>query len=318
VAVRNGVVTLTGTLDPKTGRHGDLIPVAIRLMWDVDGVVYVIDRLGQPQPGTAQPGQTSPRLIPRRRLPGLAAEPDTPAQRKRTMSFNVTELTALEILDSRARPTLAVTVRLADGTVARAGVPSGASTGSREAVELRAGDKTRFGGSGGRSPAAPGRCHRRRRVPGGPGRRVDRAGPGRFRVPAARRPLPGRGRPAEYRRPDRPARRDHRDYPVHLIEDGLGEDDAEGWITLTARLGQGVELVGDDIFCTNPVSHRSGETEDTFIADLAVGAGCGHLKSGTPARGERTAKYNRLLEIAAGLVILRDQVSGTSRPAVLR
>ena len=131
-------------------------------------------------------------------------------------------------------------------------------------------------------------------------------------------------------------------YPVHSIEDGLGEDDDEGWIALTARLGHTVELVGDDNFCTNPaiitaaigrgianaaliklnqigtvtetlqamaicreagyrqfVSHRSGETEDSFIADLTVGTGCGHLKSGAPARGERTAKYNRLIEIAA-------------------
>jgi len=131
-------------------------------------------------------------------------------------------------------------------------------------------------------------------------------------------------------------------FPVHLIEDGLGEDDDDGWIALTARLGGSTELVGDDNFCTNPaiitaaiergianasliklnqigtvtetleamaicrragyrqfVSHRSGETEDTFIADLATGTGCGHLKSGAPARGERVAKYNRLLEIAA-------------------
>ena len=131
-------------------------------------------------------------------------------------------------------------------------------------------------------------------------------------------------------------------FPVHLIEDGLGEDDDAGWIALTARLGERVELVGDDNFCTNPaiiasaiergiansaliklnqigtvtetleamasaaargyrqfVSHRSGETEDSFIADLAVGTGSGHLKSGAPARGERTAKYNRLIEIAA-------------------
>jgi enolase len=137
-------------------------------------------------------------------------------------------------------------------------------------------------------------------------------------------------------------------FPVHLIEDGLGEDDEDGWITLTARLGGAVELVGDDIFCTNPaiitraiahgignaaliklnqigtvtetlqamaicrqagyrqfVSHRSGETEDHFIADLAVGTGCGHLKTGAPARGERVAKYNRLLEIAAAVPDLR-------------
>jgi enolase len=137
-------------------------------------------------------------------------------------------------------------------------------------------------------------------------------------------------------------------FPVHLIEDGLGEDDDEGWIALTARLGGTTELVGDDIFCTNPaiitraiargignsaliklnqigtvtetlqamaicrdagyrqfVSHRSGETEDHFIADLAVGTGCGHLKTGAPARGERVAKYNRLMEIAAAEPALR-------------
>ena len=132
------------------------------------------------------------------------------------------------------------------------------------------------------------------------------------------------------------------DFPVHLIEDGLGEDDEDGWMALTARLGGAVELVGDDNFCTNPaiitraigrgignasliklnqigtvtetleamavcrragyrqfVSHRSGETEDHFIADLAVGTGSGHIKTGAPARGERVAKYNRLIEIAA-------------------
>jgi enolase len=131
-------------------------------------------------------------------------------------------------------------------------------------------------------------------------------------------------------------------FPVWLIEDGLAEDDWDGWAALTARLGGRVQLVGDDIFVTNPeiiadaigrgignaalikvnqigtvtetleamatcrrggyaqfVSHRSGETTDTFIADLAVGSGCGELKTGAPARGERVAKYNRLLEIAA-------------------
>ena len=71
-----------------------------------------------------------------------------------TMTFNVSELTALEVLDSRARPTLAVTVRLANGRTARACVPSGASTGSREAVELRDGDKSRFGGKARRSMEA--------------------------------------------------------------------------------------------------------------------------------------------------------------------
>ncbi|WP_223148990.1 phosphopyruvate hydratase [Changpingibacter yushuensis] len=131
-------------------------------------------------------------------------------------------------------------------------------------------------------------------------------------------------------------------YPVWLLEDGLAQDDWDGWKALTDRLGDRIELVGDDLFCTNPaiiaegiskgvanasliklnqigtvsetleamrvcagagyrqfMSHRSGETPDTFIADLAVATGCGHIKTGAPARGERVAKYNRLIEIAA-------------------
>ena len=131
-------------------------------------------------------------------------------------------------------------------------------------------------------------------------------------------------------------------FPVWSIEDGLAEDDWAGWQRLTERLGPAVQLVGDDIFVTTPVtitaavaegignaalikvnqigtvsetlramtvcriagyaqmiSHRSGETTDTFIADLAVGTGCGQIKTGAPARGERVAKYNRLAEIAA-------------------
>jgi enolase len=133
-------------------------------------------------------------------------------------------------------------------------------------------------------------------------------------------------------------------YPIWSIEDGLGEDDRAGWVALTARLGSRIQLVGDDNLVTNPaiivdaidtrmgtaaliklnqvgtvtetlaalavcrdagwgqmVSHRSGETTDAFIADLAVAAGCGQIKSGAPARGERVAKYNRLVEIEADL-----------------
>ena len=129
-------------------------------------------------------------------------------------------------------------------------------------------------------------------------------------------------------------------YPIVLIEDGLAEDDWAGWQRLTARLGSRIELVGDDIFVTNPdrlargleertanailiklnqigtvtealdvthtataagwrtmLSHRSGETEDVSIADIAVGAGIPQLKSGAPSRSERVAKYNRLLRI---------------------
>jgi len=131
-----------------------------------------------------------------------------------------------------------------------------------------------------------------------------------------------------------------RDYPILSIEDGLAEDDWEGWSLLTKRLGGRVQLVGDDLFVTNTerlargissgvansilikvnqigtvsetldaiemarnagyasiISHRSGETEDTSIADLAVAVSAGQIKTGAPARSERVAKYNRLLRI---------------------
>jgi enolase len=129
-------------------------------------------------------------------------------------------------------------------------------------------------------------------------------------------------------------------FPIVSLEDPLAEDDWEGWAALTAELGSRVQVVGDDIFVTNPdrlargiregaatailikvnqigtltetldtmelagrsgyglvVSHRSGETEDTTIADLAVATNAGQIKTGAPTRGERTAKYNRLLQI---------------------
>jgi enolase len=130
------------------------------------------------------------------------------------------------------------------------------------------------------------------------------------------------------------------EYPIVSIEDGLAEDDWEGWAVLTARLGDRVQLVGDDLFVTNTerlargieggvansilikvnqigtltetleaiemaraagylsiISHRSGETEDTFIADLAVGTGAGQIKTGSASRTDRVAKYNQLLRI---------------------
>ncbi|MGH3171438.1 MAG: phosphopyruvate hydratase [Trebonia sp.] len=416
-------------------------------------------------------------------------------------SFDVTGLEALEILDSRGRPTLAVSVTLADGTTARAGVPSGASTGSREAAELRDGDKTRYEGRGvlsavnnvnteianllrGRSwtslaeadqavidlDGTPNKARLGANAAVGTSMALARALAASARIPlwrwlapegvipslpvphfnvlnggvhasneldfqefmiaplgassmaeavragaevytALRRELTGRklsvglgdeggfapeiAEPedvlrllvkaisgagyatgpegvsialdpaaSEFRQPDGRYRVADKlldstalidrlaaiteNFPVHLIEDGLAEDDDEGWIDLTRRLGPATELVGDDIFCTNPaiitgaikrgianasliklnqigtvtetlrameicrqagyktfVSHRSGETEDSFIADLAVGTGAGHLKSGAPARGERTAKYNRLLEIASSAPSLR-------------
>jgi len=415
--------------------------------------------------------------------------------------FDVADLSALEILDSRGRPTRAVTVRLADGTTATARVPSGASTGSREAVERRDGDPARYEGKGvlgaaaavnieiagllrGRSwsslaeadqamialdgtanksrlganatvgvsmalaraladsagvplwqwltpdgvtPSLPvphlnvlnGGVHAPNELdfqefmiaPVGAPSVAEAVRAGAEVYAALRRELASRklstglgdegGFAPEITQPEDVLRllvqaigdagyqtgaegvsialdpassefrqRDGRyqvagdlltsaemidryaaitqQFPVHLIEDGLGEDDDDGWIALTARLGGSTELVGDDNFCTNPaiitraiargianasliklnqigtvtetleamaicrragyrqfVSHRSGETEDTFIADLAAGTGCGHLKSGAPARGERVAKYNRLLEIAAAQPGLR-------------
>ena len=410
--------------------------------------------------------------------------------------FDVAELSALEILDSRGRPTLAVTIRLGDGTTARAGVPSGASTGSREAVERRDGDPARYGGKGvlgavaavnddlagllhGRSwssqaeadqamidlDGTPNKARLGANATVGVSMALARALAAAAGVPlwrslspdgvtpclpvphfnvlnggvhapndldfqefmiaplgapsmaeavragaevyaALRRELADRklstglgdegGFAPEISEPEEVLRllvgaigdagyqtgqhgisialdlaasefrqadgtylvsgvpltsadlidrlaRITEEFPVHLIEDGLGEDDEDGWIALTARLGGAVELVGDDNFCTNPaiitraiglgianasliklnqigtvtetleamavcrqagyrqfVSHRSGETEDHFIADLAVGTGSGQIKTGAPARGERVAKYNRLIEIAAG------------------
>jgi len=406
--------------------------------------------------------------------------------------LTVDELSAVEILDSRAHPTLAVTVTLPGGATARAGVPSGASTGSREARELRDGDGSRFGGLGvrqavghvngeiaaalrgrtfadlaqldaalieldgtpdkarlganaivgvsiaaaraiavdgwrplwrslapsGVAPRLPvphfnvvnGGAHAPNRLDfqefmlaplGAPavaeavraGAEVYAALRGRL---AARRLSTGLGDEGGFApeiespeevlgllvaaiedagyRPGRdgvaialdPAASEFYSggayhvagerlsssemieryaemaerFPVWSIEDGLAETDWEGWERLAARLGGTIQLVGDDVLVTNPaiireaigrkianaalikpnqvgtvtetleamricreagwaqmVSHRSGETEDTFIADLAVGTGCGQIKSGAPARGERTAKYNRLIEI---------------------
>jgi len=129
-------------------------------------------------------------------------------------------------------------------------------------------------------------------------------------------------------------------YPIVSIEDGLAEDDWEGWAKLTGALGEKIQIVGDDIFVTNPqrlgrgieegianailiklnqigtvtetlecidmarrssygtvISHRSGETEDAFIADLAVAVGAGQIKTGSASRTDRVAKYNQLLRI---------------------
>jgi enolase len=133
-------------------------------------------------------------------------------------------------------------------------------------------------------------------------------------------------------------------YPIISIEDGMDEEDWDGWSTLTDRVGNRIQLVGDDLFVTNTqrlkrgidagvanailikvnqigtltetfaairmareagyaavMSHRSGETEDVTIADLAVATGCGQIKTGAPSRSDRVAKYNQLLRIEEAL-----------------
>jgi len=412
------------------------------------------------------------------------------------MTYRIEHAAALEILDSRGRPTLEVTIRLGGGAEGTAGVPSGASTGTREAVELRDGDPARFRGAGvtsavahvngeindhiagrewaglpeldrslieldgtdtkgrlganaivgvsmaaaramaaadklplfrwlapeGIEPRLPvphfnvinGGAHAQNRLEfqefmlaplGAPtfaealraGAEVyqtlrgllhdrghstglgDEGGfapdlatpeevlellveaivaagyaPGTEGVAIALDPAS-----SEFRQPDGRYRYAADElltsdemieryatlvdrYPIWSIEDGLAEDDWDGWSALTSRLGAGTQIVGDDIFVTDPaiigdavsrgvanaalikvnqigtvtetleamavcrqagyaqmVSHRSGETGDHFIADLTVASGCGQLKSGAPARGERVAKYNRLLAIEA-------------------
>jgi enolase 1/2/3 len=411
-----------------------------------------------------------------------------------TMSLRIASVRAMEILDSRSRPTLAVTLTTSDGHTVRAGVPSGASTGTREAVELRDGDPNRYGGrgvlravgnvNGEIADAFAGRTFddlsevdrvlieldgtatksrlganaivgvsmaAARAFAAGADQPLwrylssDDVGP-RLPVPhfnvvngGAHAPNPldfqefmiapigapslveavragaevyaalrGRlgaaghatglgdeggfapnitepedvlaelvaaitdagytpGRDGVAIALDPAASEFYRDgayhvagqalstsdmiaryeeivarYPVWSIEDGLAESDWDGWIALTERLGDRAQIVGDDLLVTNPtivaqaidrkaataalikvnqvgtisetletmricrqagwaqmVSHRSGETEDTFIADLATGSGCGQLKTGAPARGERVAKYNRLIEIEA-------------------
>lgn len=410
------------------------------------------------------------------------------------MPVSFTSINAVEILDSRGRPTLAITATSAEGTVVHAGVPSGASTGSREAVEIRDGDTQRFGGQGvttavshvngpiadaltgrvfdcladvdttlidldgtptkstlganaivgvsmaaarafaasegvplwqslaphGVAPRLPvphfnvlnggvhalnaldfqeftiaplgapsfpeavragAEIYARLRAElkarnlatglgdeGGFAPEVDSpedvlalmvgaitdAGytPGRDGVAIALDPAAsefhtdaGYQLAGQTLSTEDMITRYHRlieEFPIWSLEDGLGEHDRAGWQSLTTQLGDTIQLVGDDNFVTNPaiiadaitagignaalikvnqigtvtetlhalrvcrkagygamISHRSGETDDAFIADLAVAAGVGQIKAGAPARGERVAKYNRLLEISS-------------------
>jgi enolase len=363
----------------------------------------------------------------------------------------ITNVFGREILDSRGNPTVEVEVSLACGITARAGVPSGASTGAREALELRDGDKKRFGGKGVLKAVGNVNGVINDTLKGFDARQqaiIDKAlidldgtpnkdklganailgvslavargaamasdlplyrylgGTGAVRLPVPMLNIMNGGAHARWQGSDfqefmvapygaesfREAMRwaseiyqtlravlmeaghhvgvgddgrynlrtekrtcsseemvDYYEklvnaYPICLLEDGLAEDDWGGWQILNSRLGDVIELVGDDLFVTNVeyiargirencanaaliklnqigsltetieavrmcqrvgwgafVSHRSGETVDSFIADMTVALDTGHLKTGAPARGERVEKYNQLLRIEEDL-----------------
>src|SRR6266540_3875842 len=332
----------------------------------------------------------------------------------------IVEVVGREILDSRGNPTVEVEVELISGANGRAAVPSGASTGAHEALELRVGGAdahvlplplmnvlnggahadsnvdlqefmlapvgaasfsealrwgsetyhalqallhdrglaTGLGDEGGFAPNLPSSEEAVKLLVAA----IESAGyrPGDELAialdPAAtefftdgRYALTREGQsftPAEW--VDWLAALVDR-YPIVSIEDGMAEDDWDGWALLTQRIGDRVQLVGDDVFVTNSerlqrgidagvansilikvnqigtlsetldtillaarhgytsvMSHRSGETEDTTIADLAVATNCGQIKSGAPARSDRVAKYNQLLRI-------EDDLDGAAR-----
>ena len=252
----------------------------------------------------------------------------------------IEQVGAREILDSRGNPTGEVEGALDDGTLARAAVPSGASTGEHEAVEL-----------GGFAPDLPGTRAALDLILEAIEKAGYRAGSDiglaldvaatEFHADGVYSYEGGKLSSAEMAEVyaglvDT--------YPLISIEDPLSEDDWDGWVELTGSLGTRVQLVGDDLFVTNPerlddgiargaanallvkvnqigtlsetldavtlahssgyrcmMSHRSGETEDTTIADLAVATGCGQIKTGAPARSDRVAKYNQLLRIEEAL-----------------
>jgi len=303
------------------------------------------------------------------------------------MRRKIEAIRALEILDSRGNPTVRVHVTLDNGITASASVPSGASTGENEALELRDGDKRRYGGKGvlkavanvneeiapklvGMDPARQAAIDRLMiDLDGTPTKSNDEACEVIIEAIKAAGYAPGKDIAIAL---DPAASSFYEDgaynlaksgqgkktsaqmtalykawvekYPIVSIEDGLAENDWDGFREHTAALGDRIQIVGDDIYVTNTkfiargiqekstnavliklnqigsvtetieaiemcrkagwgyvVSHRSGETEDAFLADFAVAMGGGQIKTGSACRSERIAKYNRLLEIEAEL-----------------
>src|SRR5207237_266433 len=348
---------------------------------------------------------------------------------------SIVDVVAREILDSRGNPTLEADVLLESGVMGRAAVPSGASTGSREAIELRDRAKRRFGGSGAMRMPVPmmnvinGGAHANNRldmqemmiVPVGAQsfREALRCGAEIFQ--SLKKLIDAKGMPtavgdeggfapdvashaaaldmlveaigqagysagqdvmlaldcaaSEFFKDGRYVLESEGErytqtdfagyleqlaarYPIVSIEDGMAENDWEGWKALTGRLGKKLQLVGDDLFVTNTrilregigqgvanailikvnkigtltetfaaielaqsaaygtvISHRSGETEDTTIADIAVGTNALQIKTGSLSRSDRIAKYNQLLRIEEDL---GDSVSYPGREAFVR
>src|SRR2546421_468509 len=324
----------------------------------------------------------------------------------------IEEINAREILDSRGNPTVEAEVTLIGGETGRAAVPSGASTGEHEAVELRDGDKKRYGGKGvlkavenindlvareleGMDALDQIEIHealrmgaeifhalksvlKKRGYSTGVGdeggfapnlksneeaietilEAIAQAGyKAGLDVMLALDPAASEfyeGHSYVFKKSDkRKLSSDEmvafwkswaEQYPIISIEDGMAENDWDGWKTLTDEIGRSVQLVGDDLFVTNTeflqkgielgvansilikvnqigtltetldcielarthaltavISHRSGETEDTFIADLAVATNAGQIKTGSASRTHRIAKYNQLLRIEEDL-----------------
>ena len=322
---------------------------------------------------------------------------------------NIASVLGREILDSRGNPTVEVEVTLESGIVARAAVPSGASTGSREALEMRDGDAKRYGGKGvlqavenvngeiadaltgmdvlnqvaidntlvdlddtdnkSRLGAILKKDGHAASVGDEGGyapnlkshdeafayiiRAIEDAGynPGSEVMiaidaastavyPDGKYVLAGEGKEFNSVEMVQWLSDFKKKYPLISIEDGCAESDWEGWSMLTSTLGDNLQLVGDDLFVTNAsilaegidkgiansilvklnqigtvtetmdaielahnsgystvISHRSGETDDNFIADLSVGVNAGQIKTGSLCRSERMSKYNQLLRI---------------------
>ena len=256
---------------------------------------------------------------------------------------------AREILDSRGNPTVEVEVSLKSGVVGRASVPSGASTGENEALELRDGDKNRYGGKGVLkavenvnqviAPALVGFSALEQRAIDYKMLELDGT---KTKSNLGANAILGVSLAVAHAAAEQIKFLEEliTKYPIDSIEDGLDENDWDNWVKLTAAIGDRCQLVGDDLFVTNVkflekgikmgaansilikvnqigsltetldaiemahrhgyttvTSHRSGETEDTTIADIAVATNSGQIKTGSMSRTDRMAKYNQLIRI---------------------